>query len=100
MLDVLHHRATTMTSTISNADQCRQALEKVLSLCKSNQSELARRCGVKQPHVWKWLRAGRVPVERVPDVVAAVDGQVQAWELRPDLPQLFPRPDTHTQAAA
>lgn len=89
-----------MTSTTSNTDQCRQALEKVLTLCKNNQSELARRCGVKQPHVWKWLRSGRVPVERVPDVVAAVDGQVQAWELRPDLPQLFPHPDAHPKAAA
>lgn len=91
---------TAMTSIHSDADQCRQALAKVLSFCKNNQSELARRCGVKQPHVWKWLRAGRVPAERVPAVVAAVDGQVQAWELRPDLPQLFPHPDTHAQAAA
>ncbi|WP_442965019.1 transcriptional regulator [Pseudomonas sp. JH-2] len=89
-----------MTTTLSDADQCRQALEKVLSLCDDNQSELARRCGVKQPHVWKWLRAGRVPVERVPDVVAAVAGQVQAWELRPDLPRLFPQPETHPRAAA
>ncbi|EPH1210959.1 transcriptional regulator [Pseudomonas aeruginosa] len=81
-----------MTSIQSDADQCRQALEKVLALCDGNQSELARRCGVKQPHVWKWLRAGRVPVERVPSVVAAVDGLVRAHELRPDLPQLFPHP--------
>ncbi len=91
---------TTMTSTRSDADQCRQALAKVLSLCNDNQSELARRCGVKQPHVWKWLRAGRVPAERVPAVVDAVGGQVQAWELRPDLPQLFPHPDIHPKAAA
>ncbi|MNZ82623.1 hypothetical protein D3C78_1013240 [compost metagenome] len=76
------------------------ALRRVLAMCDGNQSELARRCGVKQPHVWKWLRSGRVPAERVPAVVAAVNGQVQPWELRPDLPQLFPNPDAHAQAAA
>ncbi|HFH3018537.1 transcriptional regulator [Pseudomonas aeruginosa] len=89
-----------MTATKSDATQCREALEAVLTLCKGNQSELARRCGVKQPHVWKWLKAGRVPAERVPAVVSAVDGAVEAWELRPDLPQLFPRPDSKIRAAA
>ncbi|MFU2604352.1 transcriptional regulator [Pseudomonas aeruginosa] len=90
----------TMTATKSDATQCREALEAVLTLCKGNQSELARRCGVKQPHVWKWLKAGRVPAERVPAVVSAVDGAVEAWELRPDLPQLFPRPDSKVRVAA
>ncbi|MBU0565084.1 MAG: helix-turn-helix domain-containing protein [Gammaproteobacteria bacterium] len=69
-----------------------EALARALTLCGENQSELARRCGVKQPHVWKWLRSGRVPAERVPAVVRAVDGQVKAHELRPDLPELFPAP--------
>ena len=69
-----------------------EALARALTLCGDNQSELARRCGVKQPHVWKWLRSGRVPAERVPAVVRAVDGKVKAHELRPDLPELFPAP--------
>ncbi|HDY5456353.1 TPA: helix-turn-helix domain-containing protein, partial [Pseudomonas aeruginosa] len=44
--------------------------------------------------------AGRVPAERVPTVVSAVGGAVEAWELRPDLPQLFPRPDSKVRVAA
>ena len=35
-----------------------EALLKALKVCGDNQSELARRCGVKQPHVWKWIKAG------------------------------------------
>ncbi|TBW12641.1 helix-turn-helix domain-containing protein [Azotobacter chroococcum subsp. isscasi] len=77
----------------------REALEKALEYCGNNQSELARRCGVRQPHVWKWLKAGRVPAERVPAVVRATDGAVQAHELRPDLPELFPVPADSVAAA-
>src|SRR5690606_21756723 len=77
-----------------------EALERVLKLCGDNQSELARRVGVKQPHVWKWLRSGRVPAERVPAVVRAVAGAVQAHELRPDLPELFPVPLPEEVSAA
>lgn len=71
----------------------REALQKALQYCGNNQAELARRCGVKQPHVWKWVKAGRVPTERVPSVVKATQGQVKAHELRPDLPEIFPPPD-------
>lgn len=90
-----------METTKSDSDLCREALEKVLELCKGSQSELARRIGgtVKQPHVWKWLRAGRVPVERVHAVSRAVDGAVLPHELRPDLPDLFPAPDVVSAAA-
>ncbi|TBW37530.1 helix-turn-helix domain-containing protein [Azotobacter chroococcum] len=77
----------------------REALEKALKHCGNNQSELARRCGVRQPHVWKWIKAGRVPAERVPAVVRATDGIVQAHELRPDLPELFPVPTDSVAAA-
>lgn len=76
----------------ADADLCREAVDKVIALCDNNQSELARRCGVKQPHVWKWIKAGRIPAERVPSVVRAVAGAVAAHELRPDLPELFPAP--------
>lgn len=84
-----------METPKTEADLCREALEKVLALCNGKQTELARRVGgtIKQPHVWKWLRAGRVPVERVPAVCRAVDNRVLPHELRPDLPDLFPVPD-------
>ncbi|RDS92564.1 transcriptional regulator [Pseudomonas fluorescens] len=68
------------------------ALVRVLEVCGNNQSELARRCNVKQPHVWKWLKTGRVPTERVHSVARASEGKVQPHELRPDLPDLFPVP--------
>lgn len=90
-----------MDSDITDENPCRAALNKVMELCGNSQSELARRVGgtVKQPHVWKWLRAGRVPAERVPAVSRAVGGQVLPHELRPDLPDLFPAPN-ETKVAA
>jgi DNA-binding transcriptional regulator YdaS (Cro superfamily) len=48
-----------------------------------SQSELARRCGVKQGHVWKWLKSGRVPPTRVLAVEAATG--ISRHELRPDI---------------
>lgn len=76
------------------------ALMRVLEVCGNNQSELARRCDVKQPHVWKWLKAGRVPTERVHAVARASGGLVQPHELRPDLPEIFPAPQLMTVKAA
>ncbi|NWA25785.1 helix-turn-helix domain-containing protein [Pseudomonas gingeri] len=76
-----------------------EALLRALKACDDNQSELARRCNVKQPHVWKWLKAGRVPTERVHAVVRASGGEVLAHELRPDLPDLFPAPAFQAVAA-
>lgn len=75
------------------------ALLRVLEACGGNQSELARRCNVKQPHVWKWLKAGRVPTERVHSVARASGGKVMPHELRPDLPDLFPTPAFQAVAA-
>ena len=75
------------------------ALLRVLEACGGNQSELARRCNVKQPHVWKWLKAGRVPTERVHSVARASGGKVMPHELRPDLPDLFPAPAFQAVAA-
>lgn len=89
-----------MTSITKDADLCRKALEKVITICGDNQSELARRCNVKQPHVWKWLKSGRVPIERVHAVSRATGGKVQPHELRPDLHEFFPNPElVPTQAA-
>lgn len=76
-----------------------EALQRALEACGGNQSELARRCNVKQPHVWKWIKAGRVPTERVHAVAKASEGKVLPHELRPDLPDLFPAPATPAVAA-
>lgn len=91
-----------MEKAKSEADLCREALDRVLAICGGNQSELARRIGgtIKQPHIWKWIKAGRVPVERVPAVCRAVGNEVHPHELRPDLPDLFPAPGRAEPAKA
>jgi DNA-binding transcriptional regulator YdaS (Cro superfamily) len=43
---------------------------------------LARRLGVSRPTLYNW---DRVPAERVPDLVVAVDGAMTSHDVRPDL---------------
>lgn len=60
-------------------------LEKAIELA-GGQAALARLLGVKQGHVWYWLRkTGRVPAEKVLPTVEALDGKISRRELRPDL---------------
>lgn len=59
------------------------AFEKAIDLVGS-QSEMARRLGKKQGHVWKWRRDG-VPAEYVIRVETATNGAVSRHELRPDI---------------
>lgn len=65
-------------------------LQKAIDLAGS-QSELARRVGVKQQHVWKWLNRNKrgVPGEYVIPIEEATG--VSRHELRPDL---YPPSDT------
>lgn len=86
------HHLEQSGSDMNSVPSGNAALLRVLEACGGNQSELARRCNVKQPHVWKWLKAGRVPTERVHSVARASGGKVMPHELRPDLPDLFPAP--------
>ncbi|EAC1237282.1 helix-turn-helix domain-containing protein [Salmonella enterica subsp. enterica] len=59
-----------------------------------SQSKLGRKLGYSQTSVYKWLNGMRkVPPEAVPKIVELTGGRVQAHELRPDLPQLFPPPE-------
>ncbi|MFI9652822.1 transcriptional regulator [Guyparkeria halopsychrophila] len=62
------------------------ALARAVDLAGS-QSELARRIGVDQPHIWNWLNRGRkrVPGEYVIPIEEAVGGAVTRQQLRPDL---------------
>ena len=73
-------------------DTPKQALEDVIKLCNNSQSELARRvtaAGKKcsQQTVWWWLHKcdGFVGAEFIPFVLKAVNHQVSAQRLRPDL---------------
>ncbi|MCO7516440.1 helix-turn-helix domain-containing protein [Pseudomonas guariconensis] len=88
------------TATAEGDSTQLKALLRALEACGNNQSELARRCGVKQPHVWKWVKAGRVPTERVLAVSRATGGAVKPHELRQDLPDIFPPPETQPVSEA
>ncbi|EKD4460451.1 helix-turn-helix domain-containing protein [Escherichia coli] len=57
-----------------------------------SQGALAKLCGVSQATVWKWRHGKKVKAEHVLKIVAAADGQIAAYQIRPDLPDLFPRP--------
>lgn len=59
-------------------------IEQAVSIAGS-QSELARRIGVRQGYVWKWLQSGKPPAERVLAIEEATGGRVNRYQLRPDV---------------
>lgn len=69
-----------------------EVIQKAIVIAGSQQ-KLAELCGVKQSSVWRWLHGGRVDPANVMAVVRATSGQVQAHQLRPDLPEIFPQPE-------
>ncbi|WP_329909988.1 helix-turn-helix domain-containing protein [Serratia quinivorans] len=60
--------------------------------CAGSQAALAKLCGVSQATVWKWRHGRRIRVEHVMEIVKATDGQIKPYELRPDIPAIFPHP--------
>lgn len=57
------------------------------------QKGLAEACGVTQAAVQKWLHnKAKVAPKNVKSLVEATGGVIQGYEIRPDLPDLFPRP--------
>lgn len=75
----------------------KSALEKAIDAAGGGRV-LAVFLGVSPMAVSQWKKRG-VPVERVPAVVRAAHGVIQAHELRPDLPDLFPVPADTASAA-
>lgn len=60
-----------------------------------SQSALARYVGRSQSLINDWLNnKKRVSVDSVPLIVELTAGGVKAYQLRPDLPGVFPRPAT------
>lgn len=69
-----------------------QIIETAISIAGS-QKKLGAACGVSQGAVSKWLlNRSRVSPEVVNRLVIATDGKIKAYEIRPDLPDLFPPP--------
>lgn len=59
-----------------------------------SQKKLGAACGLSQQAVYKWLHGKtKVSPEHVNSIVAATDGAVTAYQIRPDLPELFPHPN-------
>jgi len=57
------------------------------------QKKLAKACGVSQSAVQKWLHnKSKVSPEKVAFIVKATGGIVKSYEIRPDMPELFPEP--------
>ncbi|AVG34848.1 helix-turn-helix domain-containing protein [Enterobacter asburiae] len=59
-----------------------------------SQQKLAEACGVRQPTVWAWLHGKKkASASNAIRIERATNGEVQAYEIRPDLPDLFPHPN-------
>ncbi|MBV8045117.1 helix-turn-helix domain-containing protein [Pluralibacter sp.] len=59
-----------------------------------SQQKLADACGVKQPSVWAWLHGKKkVSAENAKRIELATGGHVPAYQIRPDLSDLFPHPN-------
>lgn len=68
------------------------AVEKAIAIVGS-QKELARRCGKAQSTICDWLNGKKkISPVHVPALVRAAEGKIQAYEFRPDLPEIFPNP--------
>lgn len=61
-------------------DYLRKAVE-----LKGSQAKLAKAAGVKQPSIWKALRAGRPSAELAVAIERATEGAIRRHHLRPDL---------------
>lgn len=63
-------------------------LGKVIELA-GGQSALAKAIGLKQGHIYYWMKTGRIPGDHVLAVCEAVSFEVTPHELRPDI---YPNP--------
>ncbi|MFJ5338078.1 transcriptional regulator [Pectobacterium sp. CHL-2024] len=69
------------------------AISEAIELIGSQQ-KLAIACGVKQPTVWAWLHGKKkVSAENAKRIEIATNDAIPAYQVRPDLPHLFPHPD-------
>lgn len=59
-------------------------LQKAIELSGGTQNSLAELLGVKQGHVYYWIKK-QLPVNRAIQIEQALKGQVKREELRPDV---------------
>jgi DNA-binding transcriptional regulator YdaS (Cro superfamily) len=80
----------------------RMDLNAWLDIPGNSQTALAERMSaigrpVTQGAISQWLKKGRVPAERVPQIAEATDYQVTEHDLRPDLYKRRDHPISSTQ---
>lgn len=70
-----------------------KAIKAAIKLVGSQQ-KLAEACDVKQPSVWAWLHGKKkVSAENAKRIEKATNGTIPAYQIRPDLTDLFPHPN-------
>ncbi|ORM78320.1 MULTISPECIES: transcriptional regulator [Pantoea] len=70
-----------------------KAIKRAIDIVGSQQ-KLADACLVKQPSVWAWLHGKKkVSAENAKRIEKATDGKIPAYQVRPDLTDLFPHPN-------
>lgn len=85
-----------MTST--EAASANLLIEKAVSVV-GTKAALARAVGVKPPTIHQWLKGERpVPAGKCRAIEAATNGVVTAAQLRPDIYEQTPKPES-TEAA-
>lgn len=50
-----------------------------------SQAALAFALGIRAPSLAEWIRAGRCPLERAPEIERVTEGRVRCEALRPDV---------------
>lgn len=69
-----------------------QVIKKAIDLL-GGQQKMADAISVSQSAVHKWLHNKiKISPENVVRIVEVTQGKVQGYDLRPDLPSLFPKP--------
>ena len=65
----------------------KNGIELALEKFDNSPTKLAQAVGgsVMRQHVEHWIKAGRVPAERCPQIEQATDGLVRCEDLRPDV---------------
>lgn len=61
-------------------------------------SQLARECDISPQRFFNWRRRG-VPVAQVRPLAKALSEALMPHQIRPDLPEIFPAPETAVNAA-
>ncbi|WP_440863041.1 transcriptional regulator [Symbiopectobacterium purcellii] len=70
-----------------------EAIDEAIKIVGS-QLKLAAACNVKQPSVWAWLHGKKkTSPTNAKRIEKVTKGRVLAYQIRPDLPELFPHPE-------